>query len=280
MKGVRADVRLVELGLAPSREKARSLIMAGVVFADGKRVDKAGEPLGPEQDLTVKEDPVPFVSRGGLKLAKAIQAFGLSLTGVVAADVGASTGGFTDCMLQNGAKKVYAIDVGYGQLDWRLRNDGRVVAMERMNARNMAPDWFDEPLDFAGMDVSFISIRLILPALFTCLRPGAQMVTLVKPQFEAGRDKVGKNGVVRDPKTHLSVLQEAVQGAMAAGFTVRQADYSPITGPKGNIEYLLLLEKGQEAVAAQGDPLEKRLQEVVEQSHRELDSHIVLDKIP
>ena len=149
-----------------------------------------------------------------------------------------------------------------------------------MNARNMAPDWFDEPLDFAGMDVSFISIRLILPALFTCLRPGAQMVTLVKPQFEAGRDKVGKNGVVRDPKTHLSVLQEAVQGAMAAGFTVRQADYSPITGPKGNIEYLLLLEKGQEAVAAQGDPLEKRLQEVVEQSHRELDSHIVLDKIP
>ncbi len=279
MKGVRADVRLVELGLAPSRERARSLIMAGVVFSDGKRVEKAGETLGPEQTLTVKEDPIPFVSRGGLKLAKAMKAFGLSLGGAIAADVGASTGGFTDCMLQNGAKKVYAIDVGYGQLDWRLRNDGRVVVMERMNARNMAPDWFAEPLDFAGMDVSFISIRLILPALFSCLRPGAQAVTLVKPQFEAGRDKVGKNGVVRDPKTHLCVLQDAVQGAMAAGFSVCQADFSPITGPKGNIEFLLLLEKGGDAPLT-GGALAQRLQEVVEQSHGELEGTGVLDKIP
>lgn len=270
MKGTRADVRLVELGLAPSRERARSLIMAGVVFADGKRVDKAGEPLGAEQRLTVKEDPIPFVSRGGLKLAKAIQAFDLTLAGAVAADVGASTGGFTDCMLQNGAKKVYAIDVGYGQLDWRLRNDERVVAMERMNARNMAPDWFQEPLDFAGMDVSFISIRLILPALFSCLRPGAQAVTLVKPQFEAGRDKVGKNGVVRESETHLAVLRDAAQGAMDAGFAICGADFSPITGPKGNIEFLLLLKKGQ-GPALDGAALADRLQDVVAQSHRDLD---------
>lgn len=270
MKGTRADLRLVELGLAESREKARSLIMAGVVFSGGRRVEKAGQCLGPNQPISVKEDPIPFVSRGGLKLEKALKAYGISLAGAVAADVGASTGGFTDCMLQNGASYVYAIDVGYGQLDWRLRNDGRVCAMERTNARNMEPGWFCRPLDFASMDVSFISIRLILPALYTCLRPGAMAVTLVKPQFEAGKEKVGKNGVVRSSQTHFAVLQNAARFAMEAGFGILGADFSPITGPKGNIEFLLILQK--EAPTPMGwDELSERIQNVVDEAHQTLD---------
>ena len=268
MKGTRADVRLVELGLADSREKARSLIMAGVVFAGGARVEKAGQNLSETQDLVVKENPVPFVSRGGLKLAKAVQNWDIHLAGAVAADIGASTGGFTDCMLQQGASYVYAIDVGYGQLDWRLRNDPRVCAMERTNARNMEPGWFRQPLDFAGMDVSFISIRLILSALFQCLHAGALAVTLVKPQFEAGRDKVGKNGVVRDKQTHLSVLSGCMQHALEAGFQIVGVDFSPITGPKGNIEFLLILQKGPgERTPLTWDVLEQRLIQVVNDAH-------------
>lgn len=236
---------MVELGLAPSRERARALIMAGLVSCNGVRVDKPGFPLGPQDCLAVKEDPVPFVSRGGLKLQKALHVFGISLAGTVAADVGASTGGFTDCMLQAGAARVYALDVGYGQLAWPLRQDNRVVVMERRNARHMEPSWFPEPLDFAAVDVSFISIGLILPPLHACLSPGAQAVALVKPQFEAGRAAVGKHGVVREPGVHFQVLCGAAQGAQRAGYRVCGADYSPITGPKGNIEFLLHLDKGQ-----------------------------------
>lgn len=270
MKGPRADIRLVELGLAESREKARSLILAGVVFADGQRVEKAGQNLGPEQAVILKENPIPFVSRGGLKLYKALRTFGISLEGAVAADVGASTGGFTDCMLQNGASYVYAIDVGYGQLDWRLRSDERVCVLERTNARSMEPGWFRQPLDFAGMDVSFISIRLILPALHACLREGALAVSLVKPQFEAGRDKVGKNGVVRDPAVHSAVLANAARFAMEAGFGVKALDFSPITGPKGNIEFLLILQKGTETPMG-WDEVGTRIQHVVAEAHENLD---------
>ncbi len=270
MKGPRADTYLVELGLAESREKARSLILAGVVFADGQRVEKAGQALGPEQTITIKENPIPFVSRGGLKLDKALRAYDIPLTGAVAADVGASTGGFTDCMLKSGASYVYAIDVGYGQLDWRLRNDERVCVMERRNARAMEPGWFSRPLDFAGMDVSFISIRLILPALYACLREGALAVSLVKPQFEAGRDKVGKNGVVRDRDTHISVLRESAHAAIEIGFAIKAVDYSPITGPKGNIEFLLILQKTALS-AMEWDEVEARIQHVVAEAHDELD---------
>ncbi|NCB32097.1 MAG: TlyA family RNA methyltransferase [Clostridia bacterium] len=269
MKGPRADIRLVELGLAESREKARSLILAGVVFADGQRVEKAGQSLGPEQTVSLKENPIPFVSRGGLKLDKAVQTYGISLNGVVAADVGASTGGFTDCMLQSGAAYVYAIDVGYGQLDWRLRNDERVCVMERTNARNMELGWFCRPLDFASMDVSFISIRLIFPALYACLREDGLAVSLVKPQFEAGRSQVGKNGVVRDAQTHLSVLREAARFALDTGFAVMAVDFSPITGPKGNIEFLLILKKTAEA-PMEWDELDARIQHVVSEAHEVL----------
>ena len=269
MKGIRADLRLVELGLAESREKARSLIMAGVVFAGEQRVEKAGQCLEPEQSLTVREDPIPFVSRGGLKLDKAIRSFGLKLEGCIAADVGASTGGFTDCMLQNGARQVYAIDVGYGQLDWRLRNDPRVVVMERSNARNMEPGWFSQPLDFAGMDVSFISIRLILPALYACLGPGAKAVSLVKPQFEAGREKVGKNGVVRDPQVHMAVLRDGLRYGQEAGFRIGGIDYSPITGPKGNIEFLLLLEKENGGLEREIN-FDERIKNIVNEAHESL----------
>lgn len=243
MKGTRADVRLLELGLAESREKARSLIMSGAVSLNGVRVDKPGDNVPPDAVLAVKENPIPFVSRGGLKLDKAVREYGISLQEAVALDVGASTGGFTDCMLQNGAKKVYSIDVGYGQLDWRLRNDPRVVVMERKNARYMEPNWFEEVPDFASMDVSFISIRLILPAIHACLKEGGTAVVLVKPQFEAGRSKVGKNGVVREASTHREVLAGAAAFAVETGFEIMHMDFSPITGPKGNIEFLLVLKK-------------------------------------
>ena len=242
--GTRIDVLLVELGLAQSREKARALIMAGAVFADERRVDKPGEVIKCEQHVRVKNDALPFVSRGGLKLQRAVERFGLNLDGRVAADIGASTGGFTDCMLQHGAAKVFAIDVGYGQLDWTLRNDPRVAVLERTNARYMAPDWFGPLPSFASIDVSFISLGLILPPLFHCLIDEGEVVALVKPQFEAGRDKVGKNGVVRSEEVHLSVLRNIVVMAHGVGFSVLGADYSPITGPKGNIEFLLYLKKG------------------------------------
>ncbi|MDO5110901.1 MAG: TlyA family RNA methyltransferase [Clostridia bacterium] len=266
MKGTRADVRLTELGLAESREKARSMIMEGLVYLQEVRIDKPGQAVPPETVLLVRGDMNPFVSRGGLKLQKAMEKYGLTLDGAVALDIGASTGGFTDCMLQHGAKQVYAIDVGYGQLDWKLRNDPRVVVMERTNARNLSPDWFDEAPRFASIDVSFISVRLILPALYTCLGDGAYAVVLVKPQFEAGREHVGKNGVVRDVRVHAQVLASAADFARATGFAVRHMDYSPIKGPKGNIEFLLVLQKGGDAENCADSP-----QTVTELAHEALD---------
>ena len=267
MKGIRADVRLVEAGLAPSREKARSLIMAGLVYHGEVRIDKAGEAVAEDAVLDVRENPNPFVSRGGLKLAKAIKTWNIDLCGVVAADIGASTGGFTDCMLQNGASKVYAIDVGYGQLDWQLRSDERVVVMERTNARNLTQDMFEKQLDFASIDVSFISIKLILPSLKACMREGAQAVALIKPQFEAGREKVGKNGVVRNENVHKEVIQTIADFVIETGFSIKALDFSPITGPKGNIEFLIHIEN-----SANNNTIEisEKIDEVVYNAHKTL----------
>jgi 23S rRNA (cytidine1920-2'-O)/16S rRNA (cytidine1409-2'-O)-methyltransferase len=268
---VRADQKLVELGLAQSRERAKALIMEGVVLLDGARVMKPGDPVREGQTLELKEDPIPFVSRGGLKLKKAMERWKIDLSGKVCVDVGASTGGFTDCMLQHGAKKVFAVDVGYGQLDWKLRNDERVVCMERHNARLMEPAWFDEVPAFASCDVSFISIRLILPRMLEVLAPGGRAVVLVKPQFEAGRNKIGKNGVVREKKTHLEVLREAALFARSIGFSVLGMDFSPITGPKGNIEFLLCLSASDEAEALDEDGLNTAAETTVNAAHEYLD---------
>lgn len=239
----RIDLVLVERGLAASREKARALVMAGVVFVDGVRAGKAGALVPDGAAVEVRENPVPFVSRGGLKLQQALDVFPIDLTGAFALDIGASTGGFTDCMLQHGAAHVCAIDVGYGQLDWKLRNDPRVTVLERMNARYMEPGWFERPAAFASIDVSFISLRLILPPLLPCLAEGAGVVALIKPQFEAGRAEVGKHGVVRDAGVHVAVCAAMVEFARSAGYAVCGLHYSPITGPKGNIEFLLYLKK-------------------------------------
>ncbi len=241
----RADVLLVEQGVAQSRERAKALIMEGVVYFNEVKVQKASDSFADDTRLIVREDPIPFVSRGGLKLKKAVEEYAIDLEGLVCVDVGASTGGFTDCMLQNGARLVYAVDVGYGQLDWRLRNDERVVCMERHNARLMEPAWFQEQPRFASCDVSFISIKLILPAIYSCLTDGGRAVVLVKPQFEAGRGKIGKNGVVRELETHIEVLTECALFAREQGFEILALNYSPITGPKGNIEYLMYLKKPQ-----------------------------------
>lgn len=240
----RLDVSLVSSGLCESREKAQALIMAGAVTVNGVSVTKAGASVKSDDVIRLKESNNPFVSRGGLKLQKAVDSFGLDLTDAVAIDVGSSTGGFTDCMLQHGAKLVYALDVGHGQLDWRLRNDERVRVMERRNARSMEPSWFDITPNYATMDVSFISIRLILPPLFACTASDAVVMSLIKPQFEAGREKVGKNGVVRSAETHIEVIERCADAAEKCGFSVDGLDYSPVTGPKGNIEYLMLLTKG------------------------------------
>lgn len=250
MSGVRADVRLVELGLAPSREKARTLIMAGEVFIDTLRIDKPGAAVPEDALLTVKEQAIPFVSRGGLKLDKAVRKYGLDFTDMVTMDVGASTGGFTDCMLQNGARKVYAVDVGTNQLAWKLRTDPRVVCLEKTNARALTTQQVPEALDFASIDVSFISLKLIFPALYPLLREGGEVACLIKPQFEAGREKVGKKGVVRDSAVHLEVLEHFLEHAKENHFTVLGITYSPIRGPEGNIEYLGYLRKSDEQDAA------------------------------
>lgn len=239
----RLDALLFERGFAKSREQARALILAGRVYVGGARAEKAGQAIEPGAELAVRGNACAFVSRGGLKLQKALETFDIALEGAAAADVGASTGGFTDCMLKCGAARVYAIDVGYGQLDWTLRNDPRVVVRERVNARYMEPSWFDAPLDFASVDVSFISLDKILPPLFECLGDGANVVALVKPQFEAGRGKVGKRGVVSDKAIHLEVVERMCAVALEAGFCVKGLSYSPIRGPKGNIEFLLWLSK-------------------------------------
>ena len=241
----RLDVLLVQQGYAPSREKAKAIIMSGSVFVNGQREDKAGTSFDSGKiQIEVRGSTLKYVSRGGLKLEKAMAGFGIMLQDQVCMDIGASTGGFTDCMLQNGAAKVYAVDVGRGQLAWKLRSDSRVVCLERTNARYLTHEIVPEEPDFASVDVSFISLGLILPAVAGVLRQGGQVVCLVKPQFEAGREKVGKNGVVRDPAVHLEVLEHFLDHAHLSGFKVLELSFSPIRGPEGNIEYLGWLEKG------------------------------------
>ena len=267
MSKKRLDVRMVELGLAESRQKAQAIIMSGLVFVDDKRVDKSGAAVAEEARIEVRGKTLPYVSRGGLKLEKAMQLWPIRLEGVTAMDCGASTGGFTDCMLQNGAVKVYAVDVGYGQLAWKLREDPRVVCMERTNARYLDHEQIPDELDFASIDVSFISLKLILPAVCGILKDQGHVACLVKPQFEAGKEKVGKKGVVRDPAVHLEVLENFLVHAKESGFTVLGLTYSPIRGPEGNIEYLGYLEKGEWI------PKEFDLKSLVEESHQTLKEH-------
>uniref|UniRef100_UPI0040563DE0 TlyA family RNA methyltransferase n=1 Tax=Agathobacter sp. TaxID=2021311 RepID=UPI0040563DE0 len=239
----RLDVLMVSRGLAKSREKAKSMVKAGNVYVNNKKIEKAGMVLREDDLIEVRGETLKYVSRGGLKLEKAITHFQISLEGKTCMDIGASTGGFTDCMLQNGAKKVYSVDVGYGQLDEVLRKDERVVCMEKVNVRYMEPEDISEPPDFASADVSFISLTKILPAVRSLLKENGQLVCLIKPQFEAGREKVGKKGVVKDKKVHKEVLQSIIRFSLEHGFSVLNLDYSPIKGPEGNMEYLIHLEK-------------------------------------
>lgn len=239
----RLDIILTEKNIFPSREKAKASIMAGLIYVDGQRVDKPGTPVDESSEITVKEDLCPYVSRGGLKLEKALELFDFTLDGAVAVDIGASTGGFTDCMLQKGAQKVFAIDVGYGQLDWKLRNDPRVVNMEKINIRYLDTDTVDKDIDFISIDVSFISLKLVFPVAAQLLSETGSLVCLVKPQFEAGRNQVGKKGIVRDPAVHEEVLQNVAGYAADNGLYCHGLTYSPVTGTKGNIEYLMFLRK-------------------------------------
>ena len=263
----RLDVLLVERGLATSREKAKAMIMAGEVLVDNEREDKAGSMFPEEVEIVLKGKPLPYVSRGGLKLEKAMKNFNLTLDGKVCMDVGASTGGFTDCMLQNGASKVYSVDVGYGQFAWKLRQDPRVVCMEKTNIRYVTPEDIDDALDFASVDVSFISLTKVLGPARALLKDNGQMVCLIKPQFEAGREKVGKKGVVRDKAVHEEVINKVIDFALEIGFSVHNLEYSPIKGPEGNIEYLVYIEKTSEAVKEESVDV----QAVVEAAHGELD---------
>lgn len=266
----RLDVLLVENGHFESREKAKAAIMAGLVLVDQERVDKAGTKVKVDARITVKGDLHPYVSRGGLKLEKALQEFDASLVDKVVIDIGASTGGFTDCALQNGAKQVYSVDVGYGQLAWSLRNDPRVVVMERTNFRHLKPDDLKgEVPQVAVMDVSFISIRLLLPVIHAILAAEGELLTLIKPQFEAGRERVGKNGIVRDPDVHRDVLQHVLGTAVAQGWQVRKVTYSPITGGDGNIEFLAHLTKSGSGLAP--EELLTSIEQVIEQSHKTLE---------
>lgn len=264
---MRLDVAVFERGLAETREKAKALIMAGSVYLNGQKALKGGAAVKATDIIEVRGAVNPYVSRGGLKLHKAVQNFGLSLEGCVCMDIGASTGGFTDCMLSNGAAKVYAIDVGYGQLAWKLRCDERVVNMERTNFRYVTHEQIPEQVDFASVDVSFISLRKILPVMRELLRDGGRAVCLIKPQFEAGRENVGKKGVVRDRAVHENVVASITEFAVESGFNVCNVDFSPIKGPEGNIEYLMLVEKSDSAAMLwQGSAAE-----LVAASHEQLD---------
>jgi len=250
MKKVRLDQLLVDLGLSQSRERAKITVMEGNVFVDGQRVDKPGTAVDPEKKIEVRGEQLPYVSRGGLKLEKALKVFPVDPAGLTCIDCGASTGGFTDVLLLNGAAKVYAVDVGYGQLAWKLRTDQRVINMERTNVRYLTREQIPEELDLAVMDVSFISIKLVLPAVRELLKEDGDVLCLIKPQFEAGREKVGKKGVVRDSAVHREVLESFVAFFPSAGYTLMGLDFSPIRGPEGNIEYLAWLKKGTHEAAA------------------------------
>ena len=258
---------LVNRGLAPSREKAKTMIMEGNVFVENQREDKAGATFDTEAEITVKGNTLKYVSRGGLKLEKAMTHFGITLEGKVCMDIGASTGGFTDCMLQNGAVKVYSVDVGYGQFAWKLRQDPRVVCMEKTNIRYVTPADIDDVLDFASVDVSFISLTKVLIPARELLRDGGEMVCLIKPQFEAGREKVGKKGVVRDKAVHEEVVEQIIEFASQNGFFVKNLEYSPIKGPEGNIEYLVYIRKDETG----GVDAAVDIKAVVDAAHGELD---------
>jgi 23S rRNA (cytidine1920-2'-O)/16S rRNA (cytidine1409-2'-O)-methyltransferase len=242
----RLDVLVVKQGLAPSREKAKAAIMAGLIFSGGQRLDKPGLEFSESTLLELKGDTLPYVSRGGLKLEKALKVFPVLFKETVVADIGASTGGFTDCALQNGAKRVYAIDVGYGQLDWKLRTDPRVICMERVNARYLDEESIPEKVDFVVSDVAFISVTKIIPAMLSILKDKGQIIMLIKPQFEAGREHVGKKGVVKDPKVHEQVLERVLTDAESLGLIVKGLEFSPIRGPEGNIEYLAWLTREED----------------------------------
>ena len=271
----RLDILLVKSGLAASREKAKTMIMEGIVLVNGQREDKPGTTFKDDVKITLKGKPMPYVSRGGLKLEKAVKVFDIDLRDLVCMDVGSSTGGFTDCMLQNGAIKVYSVDVGYGQLDWKLRNDPRVACMEKTNIRYLETKDIEERPDFVSIDVSFISLTKVLPVVYELLNDIGEVAALIKPQFEAGREKVGKKGVVRDPKVHMEVIKNTVMFAAEAGFVPDGLDFSPVKGPEGNIEYLLHLKK--EKVAFNGfentdiQSWDKLIADTVENSHKELD---------
>ncbi len=239
----RLDLALLSLGFAQTREKAKAIIMSGIVYVNNQKCDKAGDTVKPDDKIEVRGDTLKYVSRGGLKLEKAVKSFSLSLKGNICADIGASTGGFTDCMLQNGAVKVYSVDVGYGQLAWKLRTDERVVNLERTNFRYVTKEQIPDPLDFASVDVSFISLSHIFPVMRNFLRDGGRAVCLIKPQFEAGREKVGKKGVVRDKGVHIAVIKKITELISENKFSLLGLDYSPIKGPEGNIEYLCYIEK-------------------------------------
>lgn len=263
----RLDVLLVEKNLVASRERAKTSIMAGLVFVDGQKIDKAGTLVKDTAVIKVTGDSIGYVSRGGLKLAKAIEAFAINLEGKIVADIGASTGGFTDCALKNGAAKVYAIDVGYGQLAWSLRTDARVINMERTNIRNVVPSDLAEPLDFASIDVAFISLEKVLPAVSALLLPSGKIVALIKPQFEAGREKVGKKGVVRDPVVHAEVICRVITFSQGIDLIPSQLTYSPVKGPEGNIEYLLQLDLENEGSSSID---EAKVNKIVKEAHSQL----------
>lgn len=263
----RLDAAVFEQGFCDSREKAKTLIMAGVVYVNNQKADKPGMQIKDEDSIEVRSNPLKYVSRGGLKLEKAMSSFDIKLDGLVCADIGASTGGFTDCMLQNGAKKVYSIDVGYGQLAWKLRTDPRVVNMERTNFRYVTKEQVPDELSFASVDVSFISLSLIVPVMRTLMRNDAYAVCLIKPQFEAGRDKIGKKGVVRDKSVHIEVVDNIIWMMLNNGFSVSGLDYSPVKGPEGNIEYLILVQKSDQPV----NNLKTTAKDVVMRSHDALD---------
>lgn len=261
----RLDVLLVKKGLAESREKAKAIIMSGIVYVDNNKEDKAGQTFNEDALIEVRGNTLRYVSRGGLKLEKAMNCFGVTLEGKIAMDVGASTGGFTDCMLQNGAVKVYSVDVGHGQLAWKLRNDERVVCMEKTNIRYVTPDDVADKIDFASIDVSFISLKKVLPAVYDLLTDVGEVVCLIKPQFEAGREKVGKKGVVREQSVHVEVVDMIVSFAREMGFVTLDLSYSPIKGPEGNIEYLLYITK---ATSREGREFD--INALVKESHEKL----------